>query len=59
MDELDGTEKDEERIDEKEMEWSCSQCTFKNHPSLDTCEICDMPRIIGTEYKYNFNRIFF
>jgi len=25
--------------------WSCSECTFANHPSLDTCEICEMPRI--------------
>jgi len=29
--------------------WSCSECTFANHPSLDTCEICEMPRInLGT-----------
>jgi len=25
--------------------WDCTECTFANHPSLDTCEICDMPRI--------------
>merc|ERR550519_1193408 len=29
--------------------WNCSECTFANHPSLDTCEICEMPRItMGT-----------
>ncbi len=30
---------------ESEEKWSCSQCTFLNHPCLDTCEICSMPRI--------------
>merc|ERR1719266_1808280 len=25
--------------------WNCSECTFANHPSLATCEICEMPRI--------------
>merc|ERR1719431_967213 len=25
--------------------WSCSECTFANHPSLTTCEMCEMPRI--------------
>jgi len=25
--------------------WNCSQCTFANHPQLDTCEICNMPKI--------------
>jgi len=25
--------------------WNCSECTFANHPSLETCEICEMPRI--------------
>jgi len=29
----------------EEGKWSCSECTFSNHPSLDTCEICEMPRI--------------
>jgi len=31
--------------DAEGSQWSCSQCTFSNHPSLDTCEICNMPRI--------------
>jgi len=25
--------------------WSCSECTFSNHPDIETCEICEMPRI--------------
>jgi len=34
----------------EEGKWSCSECTFSNHPSLDTCEICLMPRItLGLE----------
>jgi len=32
--------------------WNCSECTFANHPSLDTCEICEMPRItLGTNNR--------
>ncbi|XP_022916801.2 TGF-beta-activated kinase 1 and MAP3K7-binding protein 2 isoform X2 [Onthophagus taurus] len=26
--------------------WSCHMCTFQNHPLLDRCEQCDMPRIL-------------
>jgi len=29
----------------EEGKWSCSECTFSNHPSLDSCEICEMPRL--------------
>ncbi|KAJ8715236.1 hypothetical protein PYW08_005217 [Mythimna loreyi] len=25
--------------------WQCHMCTFRNHPLLDKCEECDMPRI--------------
>ena len=25
--------------------WACSACTFLNHPALDKCECCEMPRI--------------
>ncbi|XP_063243192.1 uncharacterized protein LOC134542678 isoform X2 [Bacillus rossius redtenbacheri] len=25
--------------------WTCSACTYKNHPLLDKCEQCDMPHI--------------
>lgn len=26
-------------------QWPCSECTFLNHPALDRCEECEMPRI--------------
>ena len=30
-------------------QWSCTECTFLNHPALDRCEECEMPRItLGT-----------
>ena len=25
--------------------WNCSACTFLNHPLLNKCECCEMPRI--------------
>ena len=25
--------------------WACSECTFNNHLDLESCEICEMPRI--------------
>ncbi|KAJ8923385.1 hypothetical protein NQ315_001943 [Exocentrus adspersus] len=31
-------------------EWHCRLCTFLNHPDLDKCEQCEMPRIVhGTK----------
>jgi len=36
--------------DIKEPQWSCSECTFLNHPALKECEECEMPRVmIGTD----------
>lgn len=30
--------------------WNCHMCTFQNHPLLDKCEQCEMPRILhGTK----------
>jgi len=26
-------------------QWGCSECTFLNHPALDRCEECEMPRL--------------
>jgi len=26
--------------------WLCNLCTFRNHPLLDQCETCDMPRLV-------------
>jgi hypothetical protein len=31
-------------------QWSCSECTFLNHPALDQCEECEMPRDDEEEY---------
>lgn len=28
--------------------WTCNMCTFRNHPLLNKCEQCEMPRISGT-----------
>ena len=26
--------------------WNCNACTFRNHPALEKCEVCEMPRIL-------------
>lgn len=26
------------------QQWACTHCTFLNHPFLDKCECCEMPR---------------
>lgn len=28
-------------------QWTCNMCTFANHPYLNKCEQCDMPRVSG------------
>lgn len=30
--------------EEDEAQWSCTACTFLNHPALDRCEQCEFPR---------------
>uniref|UniRef100_A0A8C6S7A1 TGF-beta activated kinase 1 (MAP3K7) binding protein 2 n=1 Tax=Neogobius melanostomus TaxID=47308 RepID=A0A8C6S7A1_9GOBI len=30
--------------EEEEPQWSCTACTFLNHPALDRCEQCEFPR---------------
>ncbi|EEB13946.1 hypothetical protein Phum_PHUM268290 [Pediculus humanus corporis] len=31
---------------QREEYWNCQLCTFRNHPLLNVCEECEMPRII-------------
>lgn len=28
--------------------WVCSMCTFDNHPLMNKCEECDMPRLLNS-----------
>lgn len=36
--------------DSEGPKWNCHMCTFQNHPLLDKCEQCEMPRILhGTK----------
>ncbi|XP_047429317.1 TGF-beta-activated kinase 1 and MAP3K7-binding protein 2 isoform X2 [Mugil cephalus] len=30
--------------EDEEKQWSCTACTFLNHPALNRCEQCDFPR---------------
>uniref|UniRef100_A0A1B6CJY8 RanBP2-type domain-containing protein n=3 Tax=Clastoptera arizonana TaxID=38151 RepID=A0A1B6CJY8_9HEMI len=34
----------------EEPNWTCHVCTFRNHPLLDKCEQCEMPRIVPGSY---------
>ena len=29
-------------------QWNCSACTFLNHPALNKCECCEMPRMTAS-----------
>merc|ERR1712096_495409 len=33
-----------QQFEESRKAWICSVCTFKNHPALPTCEMCDTAR---------------
>lgn len=33
-----------EQEDDEGAQWSCTTCTFLNHPALNRCEKCDFPR---------------
>ncbi|KAJ3607105.1 hypothetical protein NHX12_026619 [Muraenolepis orangiensis] len=37
-------QKEEEEDEEEGSQWSCTACTFLNHPALNRCEQCDYPR---------------
>lgn len=36
-----GPQRDE---DFEGSQWNCESCTFLNHPALNRCEQCEMPR---------------
>ena len=36
--------------DFEEENWSCSACTFLNHPALNKCECCEMPKLSTGEW---------
>lgn len=33
-----------EQEDDEGAQWSCTACTFLNHPALNRCEKCEFPR---------------
>ncbi|XP_025096881.1 TGF-beta-activated kinase 1 and MAP3K7-binding protein 3-like isoform X2 [Pomacea canaliculata] len=34
--------------------WNCSACTFRNHPALKKCEMCEMPRMMpGRNFQHH------
>lgn len=35
--------------------WNCHMCTFQNHPLLDKCEQCEMPRILHGRHNTTTN----
>ncbi|XP_035206475.1 mitogen-activated protein kinase kinase kinase 7-interacting protein 3 homolog isoform X2 [Stegodyphus dumicola] len=38
---------DDEDDDEKNR-WKCKKCTFANHPALEKCEMCELPKNSGS-----------
>lgn len=37
----------EEDEDDEQNHWRCKKCTFANHPALEKCEMCEMPKTSG------------
>ncbi|KAL6261871.1 hypothetical protein P5V15_006955 [Pogonomyrmex californicus] len=37
---------DNDREERDEPSWVCTMCTFDNHPLMNKCEECDMPRLL-------------
>lgn len=37
---------DGERVEVDGPRWPCHICTFRNHPLMNKCEQCEMPRIL-------------
>lgn len=38
---------DNDRDERDEPSWVCTMCTFDNHPLMNKCEECDMPRLLN------------
>lgn len=36
-----------DRYDRDGPSWVCTMCTFDNHPLMNKCEECDMPRLLN------------
>ncbi|KAL1436515.1 hypothetical protein MTO96_049614 [Rhipicephalus appendiculatus] len=34
----------EDEENQEDNRWKCSKCTFLNHPALEACELCEMPK---------------
>lgn len=34
--------------DDERNGWRCKNCTFANHPALEKCEICELPKNLGS-----------
>ncbi|KAH0946717.1 hypothetical protein HN011_000526 [Eciton burchellii] len=37
----------DDREERSEPSWVCTMCTFDNHPLMNKCEECDMPRLLN------------
>lgn len=33
-------------IQDESNKWQCSNCTFANHPAIDVCEMCQLPKSV-------------
>uniref|UniRef100_A0A1E1XSR2 Putative tgf-beta activated kinase 1/map3k7 binding protein 2 n=1 Tax=Amblyomma sculptum TaxID=1581419 RepID=A0A1E1XSR2_AMBSC len=38
----------EDEENQEDNRWKCSKCTFLNHPALEACEVCEMPKAPST-----------
>lgn len=36
---------EQQEEEEEGAQWSCTACTFLNHPALNRCEKCEFPRL--------------
>ncbi|GBN48394.1 TGF-beta-activated kinase 1 and MAP3K7-binding protein 2 [Araneus ventricosus] len=42
--------------DDENSSWKCKSCTFVNHPALEKCEMCELPKGFGcTKYNPNYS----